>query len=244
MAALPIQYERISFDQNIFTVINDLKKKRKHADIDTIHKEIIKTIDFKVTTKDDLQDRINILLINEKLIHKIDRNLNSYSINEVNTNIEYATTKVLSSNLSFANPNNESTADFSITPQTPLKDYETPSTKSSPDFTIGLTNPMKKTIENAEINSSKKYKDTMAQYEKIKIKTFKENILQNLRNNIKEIFDSEFTIFKSKCEELTETSSLRYNRQIGHLQNELKMKEKIIDQLLKSLSSLTNSELE
>ena len=89
-------------------------------------------------------------MINEKLIHKIDRNLNSYSVNEVNTNTEYATTKVLSSNLSFANPNNESTADFSITPQTPLKDYETPSTKSSPEFTIGLINPMKNTIENAE----------------------------------------------------------------------------------------------
>ena len=54
--------------------------------IDSIHKEIIKTIDFKDTTKDDLQDRINILLINEKLINKINRNLNSYSVNEANTN--------------------------------------------------------------------------------------------------------------------------------------------------------------
>ena len=83
----------------------------------------------------------------------------------------------------------------------------------------------------------------MTQHEKIKVESFKENILQNLRNNIKEIFDSEFTIFKSKCEELVQTSSVRYNKQIDHLQNEL-MKEKIIDQLLKSLSSLTNSELE
>ena len=38
------------------------------------HAEII---DFKDTTKDDLQDRINIFLINEKLINKINRNLNS-----------------------------------------------------------------------------------------------------------------------------------------------------------------------
>ena len=42
-----IQSETISFDQNIFTVLNDLKKTRKHADIDSTHKEIIKTIDFK-----------------------------------------------------------------------------------------------------------------------------------------------------------------------------------------------------
>ena len=53
-----IQSETILFDQNIFTVANDLKN-RKRADTDSIHKEIIKTIDFKVTTKDDLQDTIN-----------------------------------------------------------------------------------------------------------------------------------------------------------------------------------------
>ena len=60
----------------------------------------------------------------------------------------------------------------------------------------------------------------------------------------KVIFDSEFTFFKSKCEELVQTSSVRYNKQIDHLQNELKTKDTIIDQLLKSISSLTNPELE
>ena len=90
----------------------------------------------------------------------------------------------------------------------------------------------------------KKNIDTITQYEKIKVKSFKENIRQNLRDNSKEIFDSEFAIFKSKCEELVQTSSVRYSKQIDHLQNELKTKNKIIEQLLKSLSSLTNSELE
>ena len=52
-----MQSETISFDQNIFTVIDDLKNKRKRTDIDNILKEIIKTIDFKDTTEDDLQDR-------------------------------------------------------------------------------------------------------------------------------------------------------------------------------------------
>ena len=67
MVTALIQSETISFDQNIFTVINDLKKKRKRADIDSIHKEIIKTIDFKDTTKDDLQDRINIQIMTQHL---------------------------------------------------------------------------------------------------------------------------------------------------------------------------------
>ena len=66
----------------------------------------------------------------------------------------------------------------------------------------------------------------MTQYEKIKVKSFKENILQN---NIRGIFESEFTIFKSKCEDLVQTSSVRYNKQIHHLKNELKTKDKVID---------------
>ena len=36
MATALIQAGTISFDQNILTVINDLKKKRKRADIDSI----------------------------------------------------------------------------------------------------------------------------------------------------------------------------------------------------------------
>ena len=69
----------------------------------------------------------------------------------------------------------------------------------------------------------------MIQYEKIKVESLKKNILQNLRNNIKEIIDSEFTIFKTKWEELVQTSSVRYNKQIHHLKNELKTKDKVID---------------
>ena len=39
-------FETVSLDQNIYTVINDIKKKRKRVDIDSIHKKIIKNIDF------------------------------------------------------------------------------------------------------------------------------------------------------------------------------------------------------
>ena len=154
MATALIQSGTISFDQNIFTVINDLQKKRKRPDIDSIHKKIIKSNGFKDTTKDDLQDRINILLINEKLINKINRNLNSYAVNEANTNT--GTSQVSSSNSYYANPDNDSTSDSSVTPQTLLKGSETTSTKSIPDLSIGLLTPTKKIVENAETNPSKK----------------------------------------------------------------------------------------
>ena len=44
MAAAFLQSGTILFDPNIFTVINDLKKKRKRADIDGIRKKILKPL--------------------------------------------------------------------------------------------------------------------------------------------------------------------------------------------------------
>lgn len=55
------------FDQRIFNIIMDLKRKRKRADLNDMHLDIIKTIDFKDTTEEYLQDSID---INEKIIHK------------------------------------------------------------------------------------------------------------------------------------------------------------------------------
>ena len=128
--------------------------------------------------------------------------MNSYFVNKANTNTEYGTSQVFSSNSYIANSSNDSTSDSSVTPQTLLKGSETSSTKRIPDLTIGLLTPRKKTVKNAETNSSEKNMDTITQHEKIKVESFKENILQNLWNNIKEMFYSKFTIFKSKCEEL------------------------------------------
>ena len=60
--------------------------------------------------------------------------------------------------------------------------------------------------------------DTITQYEKIKVESFKKKHSAKSTDNIKEIFGNEFTICKSKCEELVQTSSIRYNKQINHLQ--------------------------
>ena len=88
IATSSIQSNTTLFDQIIFTIINDLKNKHKRADVESIHKEIAKKSDFKDVTKEDLEERINILLIHEKLLNKINRNLNSYSVNTVNTEID------------------------------------------------------------------------------------------------------------------------------------------------------------
>ena len=89
-------------------------------------------------------------MINEKLINKININLSSYTVNEADANTKYDKTQVLSSNSYFATPNSNSATDSPITPQTPLKDSETPSAKSNPNFTCGFKTATKKTIENTE----------------------------------------------------------------------------------------------
>ena len=126
MATSSIQSNTTLFDQIIFTIINDLKNKHKRADVESIHKEIAK--------KSDLEERINILLIDEKLFNKINRNLNSYSVNTVNTEIDYETTQLISSNSSIATPMNDATPRFHMATQTLLNDSETPITNSIPDF--------------------------------------------------------------------------------------------------------------
>lgn len=46
------------------------KKKHRCADLNNTHSEIIKTIDFKGTTKEYIQDRINAFIIKEKIVDK------------------------------------------------------------------------------------------------------------------------------------------------------------------------------
>ena len=128
MATSSTQSNTTLFDQIIFTIINDLKNKHKRADVESIHKEIAKKSDFKDVTKEELEERINILLIDEKLLNKISRNLNSYSVNTVNTEIDYETTQLISINSSIATPMNDATPRFHVATQTPLNDSETPIT--------------------------------------------------------------------------------------------------------------------
>ena len=79
--------------------------------------------------------------------------------------------------------------------------------------------------------------------EKIKIQSFKDNILQKLCENIVEIFDAELVNFKAQCEDLVKRSSVNYNKIVDQLQDELKSKDHIINKLLTTIGDLTNTEL-
>ena len=74
--------ETKKFDGMNVDVITDLRRKHKRADCESIHKEIIKIADFSNISKEDLMNRINTLLIDEKILNKRNRNLDSCYVNE------------------------------------------------------------------------------------------------------------------------------------------------------------------
>ena len=82
MATSQLVTDTKKFDSMIVDVITDLRKKHKRADCESIHKETVKLADFSNTSKEDLMNRINTLLIDEKILNKRNRNLDSYYVNE------------------------------------------------------------------------------------------------------------------------------------------------------------------
>ena len=60
-----------ALDHCIYSVIDRIRGQNKRADRNSVHKEIIKTIDFEKTSKSFLDDRINMLIQNDKIINKL-----------------------------------------------------------------------------------------------------------------------------------------------------------------------------
>ena len=95
-------------DNNVFAIINHLRKQHKRANLDKIYNELIKTINFENASREHLHDRINELIIQGKIVNKPNRNDDSSRVNEsiADFNIEQLEYSSLpGSNLSFTTPN-------------------------------------------------------------------------------------------------------------------------------------------
>ena len=68
-------------DNTIFSTILHMHKKNNRADIDSIYKQVVKSIDFEDVTNKFLEDRIQTLINDEKIINKRNRNADSYYAN-------------------------------------------------------------------------------------------------------------------------------------------------------------------
>ena len=69
-----------AIDNTIFSTILQIRKKNNSANINSIYRQMIKTIDPEDVTKEFLDDKIHSLINNEK-INKRNRNADSYYIN-------------------------------------------------------------------------------------------------------------------------------------------------------------------
>ena len=230
MATFQLLTDAKKFDGMIVDVITYLRRKHKRADCESSHKEIVKIADFSNISKEDLMNRINTLLIDEKIL-KINRNLDSYYVNENTSPDNNNFLETPHNNISFNTSTDDTEPIFPVTLETPsITKERSTSVNPIPEFTIGFASS-----DDQSLNI-----DTVS--EKIKIQSFQENILQNLRENIIEIFDAELVNFKAQCEDLVKKSCDDYNKIVDQLQDELKSKDHITNKLLTTIRDLTSSE--
>ena len=105
------------------------------ADLENIQKEIVKIADFSNISKEDLMNRINILLIDEKILNKRNRNLGTQWQNTSHNKTPH---NIISSNTSADNTK----PIFPVTSLMTLTNWERPtSINPIPDFTIGFASP-------------------------------------------------------------------------------------------------------
>ena len=64
--------------------MNDFIKKHKRKDIKSIDQGILQATALKGAAKEDIIEKIKILMTDEKLINKLTRNGNSHHANEIN----------------------------------------------------------------------------------------------------------------------------------------------------------------
>ena len=67
-----------ALDSHIFAVTAELKQQSKRVDIDIIHAHVTKTTDFEEVTKGNLQERMDSLISDGKVVNKSNRNQDTY----------------------------------------------------------------------------------------------------------------------------------------------------------------------
>ena len=154
-------------------------------------------------------NRIDTLLIDEKILNKRNRNLGCYCVNENTSPDNNDFSETPHNNILYNTSTDDTEPIFPVTSKTPsITKERSTSINPIPEFTIEFTSPDGQSL-NVDATS-----------EKIKLQSFKDNILQNLRENSIEIFDAELVKFKAECEDLVKKSCADYNKIVDQLQDE------------------------
>ena len=142
MATSQLVTDTKKFDGMIADVITDFRRKNNRADWVSIHKEIVKLADFSNISKEYLMNRINTLVIDEKILNKRNRNLGSYYINENASPDNNNFSGTPHNNILFNTSADDTEPIFPLTSKTPSITKEgSTSFNPIPEFSIGFTSP-------------------------------------------------------------------------------------------------------
>ena len=177
------------------------------------------------TNKHAYNQEYILVITEEKILNKINRNKYSYKVNKISVDISMLD-KVESPNLS-------SDFTFDTTPssfaQQPINDSIT-----LPIPSLNINTPQEGTLHNI-IN-----KNHINDSEEINYKNFKDNILRDIRRDIEDMINRKIKSIGKTSEASIENFSLNYLEQINILKSELNSKNLIKNKLLETVTKFTN----
>ena len=214
--------ELIDLDNCILYAIKKLKRQHQRADIEHIFSEMTKTIDFEHLTKDSLSDRVELLLCSNKIVNKINRNRDSFFLNE--DAIDMTIIDMIP--YTRHSPTNNI---FEISDSFD----RTPSINAQKDF---LETPQKAkcSLYDNEIDQSELFIDKM--FEEVKLNELKNLISKQISKDIKVLIQNELVRNSSTFNEKSHDEL--YKREINILKEDIKNKESIIKELLKTIKEI------
>ena len=230
-------------DSKIYYAVSKIRNDCKRAEINAIHKEVIKTPIFKDITKDHLQDRVDRLLKNGTLLNKPNRDkdslrLNIDKINDPSINITSLSTHSLlaTSPTTYRLSMQTQTQGFLLAtpqfnPNSPLhKKLRSSLVESSPS-NISIDTP---TTRDRVTSYSNNFQSAVI-FEKLKVKKLKSDLLDDLRVEIKDIIKKELEPLHTNSTH----STTNYITEIKSLKRELDIKERMTTQLLNTVKEIS-----
>ena len=256
------------FNNTIIEIIEKLNKQKKRADVNSIHAKVIKVKKFEDIAKSDLDEKITMLIVEKIVKNKFTRNRDSFHINKdkvYSLENQSLPTPFESQNTSISihkNLDKTKSHKYSLSPlmnvNTPVQSnktqnislntsilYQENSHEKSPDFNVIVRTPevsqRSKEIPTIDLTKNDiKESETLIDemFEKTKFLNLKNELINEINQNLEMRFKNELLAFKGKCEKFVQQSYLNSKIYIQKLEEEINHKDKIINDLLICLQNI------
>ena len=252
--ALFTDAELICFDHDIIKIIRKIKNQHQRADINSIHKKIIKIPDYHVSKK-FLNIRIENLLKNGRIGNKPNRGNPSFTLNDVTIEIPmhddcYSISHVEtpSTEHSLRTLNNSPIASTIPETQEPITNMVnefsfTQVTSLEDELQVySVSEHIVSHLQSPTVLENELFLDNMEK--EAKFVNFENNIISDLTKIISEKIKTELKTFKIESSKHLSESLTWYKNETNILKEECKSKDMIIAKLSKTIENLTNKKPE